>query len=799
MKIKRLIFNISLMILAFCATASIVVYSKYYDYSKEANTPSDSTTTNTSTESEESKLLNNLVSTLMSADSLSGTVIINGSGNTNVEGQIYYDTTNSTSLYTKIGGKYKSNNINLTAGLINDDLYVNYSGVKFKINTTNAFNVVTELLGGVTDGDFSSMFNLDTLKKLMSDMKITDGSNGGKIITINLPNITSLTIETNKSGFPTVIRSGVVSVGAERITATILLSQKAKPMPSITTTGYTNFEVDQNTTRLITTFMNIINDGGISLSGSLEVNDSSVGIINCTIAKDLSTKVILTFNSINVEFYYIKNNFYLNALGNKLKLSFSDAIKYINSVFGTNASTSTPKITMVNSTTIDVLNNKIALSVKDDKLINISVAGGNYSVNLNAVPTTESISFDNSNYSSISVRSLATLSKNIINASKQNQMAIEFAGSIGGMNANANGYIQFTNDYTINQLCLIGDIKDNRFAIYFKDGYYYLNSGSALTKFSTSAVDEFISYFSSIYGTTEFDANELINTIEKLKLSAELKSENQIEFNTTYGKVKANIYNDSIKVSTTGLTIGNSKFTGNLKLILNSTYYKHYISEFNPEYYTDFSDITSTTSALVNALKQGKTMSGNIRLTLDKILFVNTDIVIMDIGITVKSIYKNGNLGFEINLTNLPTNSLITDLSNGKYSNHQSLIQIAGNSIRIRRAAIEKASGKTIIAVDKKINITELSTINLYDILGIKKSIVSKFNSGSTGNDVNFDAILDGIKTTDSGLSINLSKALKGTNFNRFNVSLITNGSKLSSAHLNAQISKVLGIKLTLE
>ena len=111
MKIKRLIFNISLMILAFCATASIVVYSKYYDYSKEANTPSDSTTTNTSTESEESKLLNNLVSTLMSADSLSGTVIINGSGNTNVEGQIYYDTTNSTSLYTKIGGKYKSNNI----------------------------------------------------------------------------------------------------------------------------------------------------------------------------------------------------------------------------------------------------------------------------------------------------------------------------------------------------------------------------------------------------------------------------------------------------------------------------------------------------------------------------------------------------------------------------------------------------------------------------------------------------------------------------------------------------------------
>ena len=346
---------------------------------------------------------------------------------------------------------------------------------------------------------------------------------------------------------------------------------------------------------------------------------------------------------------------------------------------------------------------------------------------------------------------------------------------------------------------MIGDIKDNRFAIYFKDGYYYLNSGSALTKFSTSAVDEFISYFSSIYGTTEFDANDLINIIEKLKLSAELKSENQIEFNTTYGKVKANIYNDSIKVSTTGLTIGNSKFTGNLKLILNSTYYKHYISEFNPEYYTDFSDIPSTTSALVNALKQGKTMSGNIRLTLDKILFVNTDIVIMDIGITVKSIYKNGNLGFEINLTNLPTNSLITDLSNGKYSNHQSLIQIAGNSIRIRRAAIEKASGKTIIAVDKKINITELSTINLYDILGIKKSIVSKFNSGSAGNDVNFDAILDGIKTTDSGLSINLSKALKGTNFNRFNVSLITNGSKLSSVHLNAQISKVLGIKLTLE
>lgn len=799
MRIKRLIFNISLMILAFCATASIIVYSKYYNFSKETNTTPDSTTTNTSVESEESKLLNNLVSSLMSADSLSGTVIISGNGNTNVEGQIYYDTASNTSLYTKIDGKYKNNKISLTAGLINDDLYVNYSGVKFKINTTNAFNVVSELLGGVTDGDFSSMFNLDTLKELMSDMKITDGTNGGEIITINVPNITSLTIETNKAGFPTIIRSGVVSVDSENITATIILSQKAKSVPAIETSGYTNFEVDQNTTHLITTFMNIINDGGVGLSGSLEVNNSSVGTIDCIIAKNLNTKIVLSFNSINVEFYYIDNNFYLNALGNKLKLSFSDVINYINSVFKTNASTSTPQITMVNSTTIDVLNNKIALSVKNDKLINISVAGSNYSINLNATTTNESISFDNSNYSSLSVKNLTTLSKKIINASKQNQMAIEFSGSISGKTTNANGYIEFTNDYSINQLCLIGNISDSRFAIYFKDGYYYLNSGSALTKFSTSAVNEFISYFSSIYGTSDFDANDIITLIEKLKLSAVVKSENLIGISSSYGNVNAYIYDNSIKVSTSGLTIGNSKFSGTLKLLLNSTYYKHYINEFNSDYYTDLSNTATATSALVNALKQGKIMSGNLRLTLDKILFVNTDIVIMDIGVTVESIYKNGNLGLEINLTNLPTNSLITDISGCKYSNHQSLIQIAGNFIRIKRTATLKTSGETVVLVNKKINITSLSTDNLQDILGIKESIVSKFNSGSTGSSVNFDAILDGIRTTDNTLSVNLSKAFKSANFNRFNVSIITNGSKLSSIIINAQISKVFGIKLTLE
>lgn len=799
MRIKRLIFNISLMILAFCATASIIVYSKYYNYSKETNTTPDSTTTNTSVESEESKLLNNLVSSLMSADSLSGTVIISGNGNTNVEGQIYYDTASNTSLYTKIDGKYKNNKISLTAGLINDDLYVNYSGVKFKINTTNAFNVVSELLGSVTDGDFSSMFNLDTLKELMSDMKITDGTNGGKIITINVPNITSLTIETNKAGFPTIIRSGVVSVGSENITVTILLSQKAKSIPAIETSGYTNFEVDQNTTHLITTFMNIINDGGVGLSGSLEVNNSSVGTIDCIIAKNLNTKIVLSFNSINVEFYYIDNNFYLNALGNKLKLSFSDVINYINSVFKTNASTSTPQITMVNSTTIDVLNNKIALSVKNDKLINISVAGSNYSISLNATTTNESISFDNSNYSSLSVKNLATLSKKIINASKQNQMAIEFSGSISGKTTNANGFIEFTNDYSINQLCLIGNISDSRFAIYFKDGYYYLNSGSALTKFSTSAVNEFISYFSSIYGTSDFDANDIITLIEKLKLSAVVKSENLIGISSSYGNVNAYIYDNSIKVSTSGLTIGNSKFSGTLKLLLNSTYYKHYINESNSDYYTDLSNTATATSALVNALKQGKIMSGNLRLTLDKILFVNTDIVIMDIGVTVESIYKNGNLGLEINLTNLPTNSLITDISGCKYSNHQSLIQIAGNYIRIKRTATLKTSGETVVIVNKKINITSLSTDNLQDILGIKESIISKFNSGSTGSSVNFDAILDGIRTTDNTLSINLNKAFKGANFNRFNATLITNGSKLSSIIINAQISKVFGIKLTLE
>ena len=798
MKVKRLIFNICLMVLAFCATASMVVYAKYYNFSNNTPTANDQNTANTATESEESKLLNNLVSTIMTADKLSGTVYINGTGSTNIEGSIYYDASKSATLYADIVGTYNKKKINLTAGLINDELYLSYEGVKFKINTTNAFNVVTELLGGATSGDFGSMFDIEQLKQLMGDMTITDRADGGKTIKIALPDISSITIETNKAGFPTLIRSGLVKVGNENLSATIVLNQKAKQMPSISTSGYMNFEVDQNTTKLITTFMNIINDGGVKLRGSLEVNGSSVCLIDCTIAKNLNTKISLSYNSVEASLYYINNNLYLNAFGNQIKISLADALAYFKRVFGVSLTSSTPKITMLNSTTIDVQDNKIALSVKGDKLINISVSGKNYSASLDAESTNQSFAFSDSGYSYMSVTTLTSLSNKIINASNQSQISLEFKGDLDGRPTTAYGYVQFLDNKTINQLCLIGDIKNNRFAIYFKDGYFYLNSDGALTKFSASAVDEFISYFSSIYSTSNFDLNELLDFFNQIKLSAVLKSENRLELNSSVGTINTYIYNNSIKISTDGVMIGGFRLSGDLKVNLASTYYKHYLNEFKAEYYTDLSDVTASTNAIAKSLKSGKTLRGNLRLSLDKILFIDTNIKLVDIKVYVKSIYKNGNLGLEIRLFNLPTNALITDYSNNKYCNHSAVVQIAGNSIKIKRTLEEKATGSTIVAVDKTLKLSYLSNENIADIFGISKSIIKKTSASATQNNFNFNALLNGITATDQTLSVNLQKAFKGLNMTQFDVFVANNNGLLSSIALNAKIGGFIGIKLTL-
>ena len=798
MKVKRLIFNICLMVLAFCATASMVVYAKYYNFSNNTPTANDQNTANTATESEESKLLNNLVSTIMTADKLSGTVYINGTGSTNIEGSIYYDASKSATLYADIVGTYNKKKINLTAGLINDELYLSYEGVKFKINTTNAFNVVTELLGGATSGDFGSMFDIEQLKQLMGDMTITDRADGGKIIKIALPDISSITIETNNAGFPTLIRSGLVKVGSENLSATIVLNQKSKQMPSISTSGYMNFEVDQNTTKLITTFMNIINDGGVKLSGSLEVNGSSVCLIDCTIAKNLNTKISLSYNSIEASLYHINNNLYLNAFGNQIKISLADALAYFKRVFGVSLTSSTPKITMLNSTTIDVQDNKIALSVKGDKLINISVSGKNYSASLDAESTNQSFAFSDSGYSYMSVTALTSLSNKIINASNQNQISLEFKGDLDGRPTTAYGYVQFLDNKTINQLCLIGDIKNNRFAIYFKDGYFYLNSDGALTKFSASAVDEFISYFSSIYNTSNFDLNKLLDFFNQIKLSAVLKSENRLELNSSVGTINTYIYNNSIKISTDGVMIGGFRLSGDLKVNLASTYYKHYLNEFKAEYYTDLSDVTASTNAIAKSLKSGKTLRGNLRLSLDKILFIDTNIKLVDIKVSVKSIYKNGNLGLEIRLFNLPTNALITDYSNNKYCNHSAVVQIAGNSIKIKRTLEEKATGSTIVAVDKTLKLSYLSNENITDIFGISKSIIKKTSASATQNNFNFNALLNGITATDQTLSVNLQKAFKGLNMTQFDVFVANNNGLLSSIALNAKIGGFIGIRLTL-
>lgn len=803
MKLKRTIFNICLMILAFLATGAIVVYANYYNFETETenNISSNQNQQASATESEESKFLNSLLSTIMTSENLSGTLLVNGDGNTAVEGKIYYDSTSSTPLYTKIDGVYKDNSISLTAGMVNDELFVEFLGVKFKVNTQNALNAVLELTSGATSGDFSSMLNLETLQELLEDMKITENELGGKTISLTIPDFTTLTIVANKNNFPTLIKTGAVTIGSERITLTLMLDTTSKTMPSISTKGYTEFLLDENTTQVVTTIMNIIQSGGVNLRGTLTINNSSVATLQAIIDKNLNIKLSIVSSIATADFYYYNGNFYLDSLGNKIKVDANGVSKYLSSIFGASTTSSTPKITMLNSTTFEVLDNKIAIGVTDGNILDISVSGKNYEANLSLESGKSEVIFSESGFSTISFSSLCNTTKSLLNHLDATKFDLTYNGTIGENSANIYGYFELDNLNSLKNLCMNAYIGNNHFAVYYKDGYYFLNTdGGAKVKYSATALDGLLSYLSTNLNLSAISMSSIEELINELQLKIVLKSASRINFQTTFGSLNVDIFSSSIKISSSDLKISELELSGNLKIEPNSNYYSKYLKTIEPDTYNDLSSTTDAVNSLVSTLKSNSKFSGNVSLTLGKVLGISTNITLVDLSVKVRSVYQNGTLGIEIVLGNLPTNPLLTDYSSIFYSKHTSTIQIVGGKMQIKRTIYGRTTKKTFVETSKIINLSDFSADNLGDILGLKSSIIKKFKSSSsdTSIDLNANAIIKGIYATDQTLGVNLAPALNKLNVTKFDTQINHKAGSVTTISLDAKLKNAIGIKLKL-
>lgn len=803
MKLKRFIISFSLVLLAFVGTACGVVYSHYYNYSKElAESNVNNTSIEKPVESEESKLITSLITNITTADSVSGEVIVNGTGTSNLTGKIYYDATQNSSLYADIEGRYRGKKISCTAGYKDGKIYIQYGSAKFCASTTDLMGVVTELIGGSTSGDFSSLLDIELLQDLLGGMEITDLENGYKNISLNIPDFTSVNITVTANGFPTQIKTGLLNIGGENVGLTIILDQKAKTVPTIDTTSYQNLILDQDSNQLIYTILNLINKGGVGISGNLNVGGNDVAFVDAIITSDLKIKVEITSEIVNACIYYIDNCFYIDALGNLLKVSFSDVTTFFNSLFGaTNSSSTLPTITMLNSTTLSVQDNTVSLCTSDNQLIDALITGKNYSLDLVAYSYNQNFTLDTASYTSISATSIINMAKRSVNFANSDNYSFEFSGSLSGFNANLNGYIGKNEYGALNSLCVIGDIENQRFALYLTDGYYYLNTGSECVKFSTSCINELSSYISKIYGVSGFTYNDIVKLVDQLQLNALIKSEYRLLVETAYGDVNVYVYSSSVKLSTNALKIGYLTAKGEITIYSNSNYYSHYISEFNRSAYTDLSEATNVANALSSSMKAGTTFSGNITLVLDKILGISINHTIVNISTTLTTRYSGGNLYLKLQLDNLPTASTITPYSSICYTNHSCTLTIFGNSIKIYRTITNKFSGQTQVEVNKTINLNSLNPITLIsDVLGLKQSIVSKFTSSSTSNNisVNTDALFRSISFTDGTLGLNLTKAINGLNVSQFDTKIAYTSSGVNGIYVQVGFKKIISLRITL-
>lgn len=803
MKLKRFIICFSLVLLAFVGTACGVVYAHYYSYSNElAQSNVNNTSIQKPVESEESKLITNLVTNITTADSISGEVIVNGTGTSNLTGKIYYDASQNTSLYADIEGRYRGKKISCTAGYKDGNIYIQYGTAKFCASTTDLLSAVTELIGGSTSGDFSSLLDIELLKDLLGGMEITDLENGYKNISLNIPNFTSVNITVTAKGFPTQIKTGLLNIGGENVSLTIILDPKAKTVPTIDTTSYQKLILDQESNQLIYTILNLINKGGVGISGNLNVGGSDVAFVDAIITPDLKVKVEITSDIINANIYYIDNCFYIDALGNLLKVNFSDVTQFFNSLFGSsNSSTSLPTITMLNSTTLSVQNNTISLCTTDNQLIDALITGENYSLDLVAYSYNQNFALDTSCYTSISATSIVNMAKRSVNFANSDNYSFEFSGSLSGFNAKLNGYIGKNEYGALDSLCAIGDIEGQKFALYLTDGYYYLNTGSECVKFSTTCINELSLYISKIYGVSGFTYNDIVKLVDQLQLNALIKSEYRLLVETTYGDVNVYVYSSSIKVSTDSLKIGSMTAKGEINIYSNSNYYSHYISEFNRSAYTDLSETSNVVSALSTSMKAGTTFSGNITLVLDKVLGISINHTIVNISTTLTTRYFGGNLYLKLQLDNLPTSSMITPYSSIGYTNHSCTITIFGNSVKIYRTITNKFSGQTQVEVNKTISLTSLNPTTLIsDVFGLKQRIVSKFASSSSSNNINVNtnALIRSISLTDNTLGLSLTNAINELNVSQFDTKIAYTSSGVNSIDIQVGFKKIISLKINL-
>ena len=765
---KKFILYAIIFLSLFVGTATCVVANGYSNYIKQDN--------NTTTSTTEESPLTTLASNILSSENYSGCISITDNTNTTrLNGTFSYVNNGKISFQLTLDGEVYNTEIQTDVKYIDEQIFIDFNNKKVMLNTTDLISALNGVISSINTSANSSIPTIDMnyAQSLLSNIT-TSQLGQGYLIQAKLPNLCDIYITTDNNYIPSQILITNLYVDNNYFTINIKGQQSLATIQSVDKSEYLNIGP---TLSYISPIINTLTQGDLCVAGTIDLN----GIKINTKAYFIDNNVVigeLKYNNLSANFQIKDGYFYIKLYNNVFKLTLQDVIDLINKYI--------PKTFDQQPNLADEIfkDFKFSLTLNNDKISKINATYDNLSI---------SVEIGKTIYKPELISSNKYLDKNdiilLIDGFK-NIFAIEYSLDLSldynNINIYGNTYLKLNEQLSsLKALYFSGKILNIDTTIVYNETETFINIANNKIKLQNASILKVIEIISNELSKTSGTTVNLPTSIDISILNNITLNGRTITYNNNTTSAKLISYGNTFKLTA---NTTNTQITANI--YPNDNCYARILKTINTTEYKSFDNTPELLSALLNTLNENEHhFSGNIDI---KIL----DMSYKNISVDIKANKLTGKI--VITLDNLPTDSILTYLSNTYYKNQKSVITIQNNQISIYTTVTLRATNKTVCITNKTITLEEFNVDNLYDILSMRKSIINKLKDNSSDKSGHLTNLTtDFIDVYKQYATVDLSKLMGNEDINlnvQFNYS-----SKITAAILNLNINKLLSINVNLQ
>lgn len=701
---KKFLIYLTIFFAVFIGTATCIIVDGYNSY--QANKANETTAINLQ---QNNSVLTSLASNVLGLKQFGGSFTLTDNNSTNLSGTFALQNNNGQTIDVTLTGTCETFPVNASIQYFGDNIYINFNGSKIKLSTddiSTGLEAVKVALASLTDtietASSSELPELSTdyLMQFLDKIKTTE-TESGIMMELSIPNLCDLYLLTDKDLIPSQILVNNIHLGSNVFS----LNVRCDKTHTASKINYDEYISVSPVMEYIKPTLLALADESVGLYGQINFNGSII-FVNATIKNQNKISGQLRFGNATANFE-LKNDYLLvEFYGKVFKITLEDLQLLLNSDLLRTAQTT------------DEINTypTITPTVKDGKLSRIEITGENISGSLDIGKSYfDSISIDESNTKSLKdLISVLNNFKSII----ANEYSLNIDFEQNDIKINGRAYVVQSN-LNIEKLYFSGDIIETPVTIIYENKTAFCNVDGIKFSLSNQSIENI---FNIVLSTTENSQNYQ-NAIDLTSL-AELNFINNIDFTTrsiTFSSdqidAKLTSYSGFFKAS---IAAGDIQIQST---IYTDSAYKSIAKNLVKSEYKDYSELSDLASATINTIKENYIhYNGNISIDI-------FDCTVENVGIDVE-IFKNERR-IEIELSNLPTNSLLTYLNSIYYTTQNCHLTITDSYVKIYTTTRVLLTGKEVIISNRTIPLSEFSTDNLYDIMSLRNIYIKEIKKAT--------------------------------------------------------------------